>query len=146
MKDAADMSNAELHDEVVSLDSGASWSEWAPGNGTAEQDGNGAYALMSKEGSTWECLASFDPGKAHAGDVRLCARYRTLAPELARRLRGRDEELRDVRQALDIGPGEPMDGEIVEAIEALQKQAARVAELERIVALLRCDAGRGASS
>lgn len=146
MKRAEEMSNAELHDEVVSLDSAASWSEWAPGNGTAEHDGNGKYALMNRDGGAWTRLALFASDLAHPGDVRLCARYRTLAPEMARRLRDRDEELREVRQALDLGPGEPIDGEIVEAVEELQRQAARVAELEKIVALLRCDAGRGASS
>lgn len=68
-----------------------------------------------------------------------------LAPEAARRLRQRDGELRDIARLLEI-VGEPLDGEVVEAIEELQRQAARVAELERIVALLKCDAGRGAVS
>lgn len=73
-----------------------------------------------------------------------------LVPELARRLQERDRELKDVRQALDIGPGEPIDSEITDAIEELQKQAARVRELETLLDavrkerdLLRCDVARG---
>ncbi len=68
-------------------------------------------------------------------------------------VRERDDELKAIAAALDLSPGEHIEGEVLEAIEALQEQARgaealrqRVAELEGNLSLVKCDMARGLPS
>lgn len=140
------LSTAALCDEIERLDAKATRGQWKAGQ-------HDPYSLMAWEGSQRSNLAVFDPGNAYTGDVELCARYRALAPEAARRLRERDDELKAIAAALDLSPGEHIEGEVLEAIEALQEQARgaealrqRVAELEGNLSLVKCDMARGLPS
>lgn len=147
------LSTAALCDEIEALDRAAS-NRWTQGNGSHEHNRCDAYhVLVPAAYRGFNVLAKFDGDNAYAGDVTLAIRYRTLAPEAARRLRERDDELREIATALDLGPGELIDGEILNAIEALQDQARaaealrqRVAELEGNLSLVKCDMARGLPS
>lgn len=75
---------------------------------------------------------------------------RGAAPVMAPLLREAEQELRELAALLDLGPAGHVAGEIAEAVEALQRRAARATELERLLAqmteqrdLLRCDLARG---
>lgn len=126
------MSNAELCDEVLRREENRLEFRRLDG---IYQEGDDPDALVVEIG-----YFAAEWGSRRVEDL---VWRNNAAPELARRLQQRDQELREVRQALDIGPGEPIDGEIVEAIEELQRQAARAAELEKRLELLKCDAARG---
>lgn len=137
MSELEKMSTAALCDEIARLDVAATPAPW--------QSRFIYRALSSTRRHARRLGLSFlGDGSKDWTDSDLCARYRTLAPEAARRLRERDDELKEIATALDLGPGELIEGEILEAIEALQEQARRAAELEQRLALLKCDAGRAA--
>jgi hypothetical protein len=138
------LSTAALCDEIEGLDRAAS-NRWTQGNGSHEHDRCDTYhVLVPSPFRGFNVLAKFDGDNAYASDVTLAIRYRALAPEAARRLRERDDELKAIAAALDLGPGEVIDGEILEAIEALQEEARRAKELESRLSLLKCDHGRAA--